>query len=202
MWVNCKFKSVYIRCANSPSFSFPSLIEMSAELTSGGGEREQGFTSQDKWQVLLSGLWKHLPIQMGLQPWSGVLHDLDPRASLACGAWRMGRTAWEGCSWNSCLAQFGCKSLIPQECPGFVLGRSCPTQGPGAAGGAALTEWDTGCACPREGCAWSPGQPGMSTEQPAQLPLLACLFPSRLHSAGFLWVFSLIMCFKHHLDLK
>lgn len=46
-----------------------------------------------------------------------------------------------------------------------------------------------GCACPREGCAQSPGQPGMSTEQPAQLPLLACLFPSRLHSAGFLWGF-------------
>lgn len=32
---------------------------MSEELTWGGGEREKGFTLQDKWQVLLSGLWKH-----------------------------------------------------------------------------------------------------------------------------------------------
>lgn len=70
MWVNCKFKSVYIRCAKSPSFFFPSLIEMSVELTSGGGEREKGFALQDKWQVSLSGLWKHLPIQMGLQLWA------------------------------------------------------------------------------------------------------------------------------------
>lgn len=121
----------------------------------------------------------------------GVLHDPNPRAGLACGAWKMGRTHWECCSWNSCLVRFGCKSLIPQEHPGFALGRSCPTQGPGAAGGAAVTEWDTGCACPREGCTRSPRQPGMSMEQPARLPLLACLFPSRLdlHSAGFLWGF-------------
>lgn len=32
----------------------------------------------------------------------------------------------KGCSWNSCLAQLGCKSLIPQGCPDFSLGRSCP----------------------------------------------------------------------------
>lgn len=33
MWVNCDFKSVYIRCANAPSFFLPSLIEMSANVT-------------------------------------------------------------------------------------------------------------------------------------------------------------------------
>lgn len=33
MWVNCDFKSVYIRCASAPSFFLPSLIEMSANVT-------------------------------------------------------------------------------------------------------------------------------------------------------------------------
>lgn len=54
------------------------------------------------------------------------------------------------------------------------------------------SERDVGfAALPAAGCAGSLGQPGMSTEQPAQLPgcLLAprlpehaCLFPSCLHS--------------------
>lgn len=117
--------------------------------------------------------------------------------TLDWGTWEMGRTAWGGCSWNSCLAQFRCKSLIPQECPGFALGTSCPAQGPGAAGGAAGTELDRGCGCPRVGCAQSIPVPW--DEQGAACTALTAHLPlpiSSALSAGFLWGFFLYFTFQ------
>lgn len=102
---------------------------------------------------------------------------------------------WDGRSRNSCLAQFGCKSLIPQECPGLALGTSCPAQGAGAAGGAALPGWDTGRDVLR---VWD-GHGAAGTAPTARLPLPI----SSALSAGFLGgFFPLIARFKHHLDLK